>query len=241
MAAGIPHQILTWLTSASSYTGSDGALVRLGQHLEISAAALAVGAILSIPLGVLLARMRRGGFVVTSFANAARAVPILGVLILLAVGALGVGTTSAVVALVIFAIPPMLTNTFTGVRNVDADTRRAAVGMGMTRRQVTWSVDLPLAIPLIATGVRLAVVQVWATATLAAIVGSGGLGQLVVTGYAIRDYGEVYGGVIIVVITALLLDGGLGLVERAVRRRYGDVTGASFDRRPGNSPASVPA
>ena len=119
----------------------------------------------------------------------------------------------------------MLTNTFTGIQEVDQDTRRAAQGMGMTRWQITRRVEVPLAIPLIATGVRLATVQVWATATLAAIVGSGGLGQLVVTGREVQDYGELYGGVVIIVLTALLIEGGLSMVERALRRRYGD-TGA---------------
>lgn len=218
----IPHQIATWFSTKSSFTGSQGAIVRLGQHVEISALSIALAAVIAIPLAIALARWRRGGVVVTSIANAARAIPILGILILLAVGTLGVGTASAVVALAIFAIPPMLTNTFTGIQQVDDDTRRAAVGMGMTRWQVTRRVEVPLAIPLIATGVRLATVQVWATATLAAIVGSGGLGQLVVTGREIQDYGELYGGVVIIVITALMIDGGLALVERSLRRKYGD-------------------
>jgi osmoprotectant transport system permease protein len=237
----IPHQISTWFTTKSSFTGSQGAIVRLGQHVEISAMSIALAAVIAIPLGIALARWRRGGVVVTSIANAARAIPILGILILLAVGALGVGKASAVVALAIFAVPPMLTNTFTGIQQVDQDTRRAAVGMGMTRWQVTRRVEVPLAIPLIATGFRLATVQVWATATLAAIVGSGGLGQLVVTGREIQNYGELYGGVVIIVVTALAIEGGLALVERALRRRYGDtgVTSPGRSARPSVEPVAA--
>jgi osmoprotectant transport system permease protein len=93
--------------------------------------------------------------------------------------------------------------------------------MGMTRFQVMWSVELPLAIPLIATGVRLAAVQIWATATIAAIIGSGGLGELVTTGYSLQDYGEVYGGVVVIAVTAIALDGLMRRAEGRVRGRFG--------------------
>jgi osmoprotectant transport system permease protein len=218
------HQVTTWFTTGSSWTGSDlnaGALHLLVQHMWISALSLALAAVLAIPAAVALARWRRGGTVVTSFANAARAIPIVGVMLLLAVGPVGIGTSPAIIALVIFAIPPLLTNTFTGIREVDPEVTRAAVGMGMSRLQVSLRVELPLAIPLIATGVRLAAVQVWATATIAAIIGSGGLGQLITHGYAVQAYGEVYGGVIIVVVTAMALDALLAWLQGDLRRRFG--------------------
>jgi osmoprotectant transport system permease protein len=136
----------------------------------------------------------------------------------------------------------MLTNSYTGVREVSPDARAAAVGMGMSRPQLIRRVELPLALPLIATGVRLAAVQVWATATLAAIIGSGGLGQFVVDGYGSGDYGEVYGGVVVVVVTALLLDGLLGVAERQLRRRFGDSSGMPGRlRRRGHGRVSVVA
>jgi osmoprotectant transport system permease protein len=210
------HQITTWFSTGSSWTGSGGALHLLVQHLWISGASLALACAIGIPLSVGLARWRKGGLVVTSLANAARAIPIV-----LAVGPLGVGTSAAIVALVIFAIPPVLTNTFTGIRGVDGELTQAATGMGMTRLQVSRRVEIPLAIPLIATGVRLAAAQIWATATIAAIVGSGGLGQLVTTGYATQNFGEVYGGVAIVIVTALLLDGILARAQSLLRRRFG--------------------
>jgi osmoprotectant transport system permease protein len=217
------HQTTTWFSQGSSWTGSDGAVHLLGQHVWISAVSLGLACAVGVPLAVLLARWRAGGLVVTSLANAARAIPIVGILVLLATGPLGVGNRSAIVALTVFAIPAVLTNSYTGLRGVDAETRGAAVGMGMTRRQLTFRVDLPLAIPLIAAGVRLAAVQIWATATIAAIVGSGGLGDLVTTGYATQNYGEVAGGVVIVVVTALLLDELLARVQAVLRRRFGAV------------------
>jgi osmoprotectant transport system permease protein len=215
------HQISVWFRSRSSWTGSDGAPHLLLQHLWISGVSLAFACAIGIPLSIGLARWQRGGVVVTSLANAARAVPIVGVMLLLAVGRLGLGTRSAIVPLVIFAIPPVLTNAFTGIRGVDGELTQAAVGMGMTRFQVSRRVELPLAIPLIATGVRLAAAQVWATATIAAIIGSGGLGQLVTVGYATQNYGEVYGGVVVVVVTALLLDAILAYGQRVLARKFG--------------------
>jgi osmoprotectant transport system permease protein len=218
------HQLTTWFTSRSSWFGSDGSagvFHLLFQHIWISALSLGITCAIGIPLATLLARWRGGGLIVTSIANAARSVPIVGVMLLLAIGPIGIGTEPAVIALVIFALPPIVTNTYTGIRNVDADTTRAAVGMGMTRFQVLTRVELPLSIPLVATGVRLAAVQIWATATIAAIIGSGGLGQLITVGYATQYYGEVYGGVVVIALTAVLLDAALQRLQTVVRRRFG--------------------
>jgi osmoprotectant transport system permease protein len=217
----IPSQIWHFLGSGSSWTGQYGVPARLGQHAAICAVTLALAAVVALPLGVGLARLRRGGWIASSLANAGRSVPVLGVLILFAVGPLGVGTSAAVAALVIFALPPLVTNAYTGIREVDADVRLSAVAMGMTSWQVLWRVELPLALPLIAAGVRIAAVQVWATATLAAIVGSGGLGRFIVDGYAIQDYGQVYGGAIVVAITAILLEGLLAWAQRRLHASFG--------------------
>jgi osmoprotectant transport system permease protein len=215
------HQISVWFSARSSWTGQNGALPLLWQHIWISGASLALACLLGIPLSIALARWEGGGVLVTSLANAARSIPIVGVMILFAVGPLGLGTRSAIIPLVIFAIPPILTNTFTGIREVDREVTQAARGMGMTRGQVSRRVELPLAIPLIATGVRLAAVQIWATATIAAIIGCGGLGQLITLGYATQNDGQVYGGVFVVIVTALLLDASLARGQSALRRRFG--------------------
>ena len=222
------HQFTTWFTTKSSWVGgtdgTPGVVHLLVQHLWISALSLGITCAIGVPLAGALARWRRGGIVVTSIANAARSVPIVGVMLLLAIGPVGIGTEPAVIALVIFALPPIVTNAFTGLRDVDAETTQAAVGMGMTRLQVLLRVELPLAIPLIATGIRLAAVQIWATATIAAIIGSGGLGQLITVGYATQYYGEVYGGVVVIAATAVALDALLQRVQIVVRRRFGAQT-----------------
>src|SRR3954452_10920325 len=218
----IPDQVWEWLTTAANYQGSEGVPHRFSEHAGLAAASMLLAAAAAIPLGLVLGHARRGGGFVTTVANAARAVPIFGVLILLAVGPLGVGRSAAIVALVIFAIPPMLTNAYTGVHDVDPDARSAAVGMGMNGWQVMWRVETPLALPLIAAGVRLAAVQVWATATLAALVGSGGFGRYIVDGYSIQDYGQVYGGAIYVALTSVLLEVVLAAVERRLRRGVGE-------------------
>jgi osmoprotectant transport system permease protein len=218
------HQFTTWFSSRASWFGSDGnagVFHLLLQHMWISGLSLGITCVIAIPTAAALARWRRGGLVVTSFANAARSIPIVGVMLLLAVGPIGVGTEPAIIALVIFGIPPVLTNAYTGIREVDAETVRAAVGIGMSPIQVLLRVEMPLAIPLIATGVRLAAAQIWATATIAAVIGSGGLGQLIVNGYGTQYYGEVYGGVVVIVVTAIGLDMLLQRAQRSVRRRYG--------------------
>ncbi len=225
------HQFTTWMTSRSSWFGADGnagVFHLLVQHIWISVLALGITCAIAIPMAAALTRWRRGGLVVTSLANGARSIPIVGVMLLLAIGPVGVGTEAAVIALVIFAIPPVLTNTYTGIREVDADTTRAAVGMGMTRLQVMRAVELPLAIPLIATGVRLAAVQVWATATIAALIGSGGLGNLVTNGYGLQYYGEVYGGVVVIAVTAIAVDALMRRAENAIRARFGQLVVAGF-------------
>jgi osmoprotectant transport system permease protein len=218
------HQITTWFSSKASWFGADGQVGvfhLLLQHVWISLISLAITCAIGIPLAAALTRWRGGGLVVTSVANAARSIPIVGVMLFLVVGPVSDGRQAAIIALVIFAIPPILTNTYTGIREVDSETTRAATGMGMTRLQVMRSVELPLAIPLIATGVRLAAVQIWATATIAALIGSGGLGELVTNGYSLQDYGQVYGGVVVIAVTAITLDGFMRWAEGSVRGRFG--------------------
>lgn len=148
--------------------------------------------------------------------NVSRAVPTLALLTLFAVSPIGFGNRATTIALAVFAIPPILTNTFVGFRGVDADVREAARGMGMTRRQVIGRVELPLALPLVMTGVRTAAVQVVATAGLAALVGGGGLGRIVNLGFGQQDYGRIIAGAILIAALALLTELLLVLVTRLV-------------------------
>ena len=156
--------------------------------------------------------LHRGSFVAINVANVGRALPSLA-LIAIGVAFLGVGFTNVTVALVVLAIPPILTNAYVGVDGVETDVVDAARGMGMTKGQIIRRVELPMALPLIFAGIRTAVVFVIATATIAAVAGGGGLGDIVVNqaGYGIEG---VVGAAICVSLLALVADGALGLVQR---------------------------
>ena len=173
---------VAWLLDGSHWTGTDGVPARTLEHVQVSVTAVVLAAVLALPLAFLLGHTRRGGGLVGGLSNASRAVPTFAVLVLLAATPVGFGNRATVVALVLFAIPPLLTNAYVGVRDVDPEVLEAARGMGMTGMQVLRRVELPLALPLVAAGVRTAAVQVVATATLAAYVGGGGLGRLIAEG-----------------------------------------------------------
>ncbi|MCU1600557.1 MAG: opuBD [Frankiales bacterium] len=206
---------LTWLGDGSHWEGQDGVPHRLLVHLGLTAASVGLAALIALPPAVLLghARTRWGGAVV-AVANATRALPVLGVLIILASTSLGLSTRSTVLALTIFAVPPLLTNAYVGVREVDADVVQAARGNGMSGLQVLRSVEIPLALPLMAAGIRTSAVQVIATATLAAYVGGGGLGQFLNEGFARGDSAEKAAGGLLVAALALLVELTLAAVQR---------------------------
>ena len=149
------------------------------EHLFLSGAAIVVALLVALPLGVLLGHLHRGSFVAINVANIGRALPSLA-LIAIGVAFLGVGFANVTVALVVLAIPPILTNTYVAIDSVEAEIVEAARGMGMTKRQIVRRVELPLALPLIFAGIRTAVVFVIATATIAAVAGGGGLGDIIV-------------------------------------------------------------
>lgn len=184
------------------------------EHLQLSGAAMAVALLLALPLGLWLGHLHRGSFVAINVANVGRALPSLA-LIAIGIAFLGVGFTNVTVALVVLAIPPILTNAYVAVDGVEADVVEAARGMGMTNRQVIRRVELPMALPLIFAGIRTAAVFVVATATIAAVAGGGGLGDIIVNqaGYGLEG---VVGAAICVSLLALLVDGALSLVQRAL-------------------------
>lgn len=215
----LPLQVVAWLTDPANWTGPTGVTARLVEHLELSGAALAIAALIAIPLGLWLGHTGRGHLLVVNLANAGRAVPTYALLVLLAIGPLGLGATSTVVALVLFAIPPMLTNAFTGVREVDPDIVDSAVGMGLSGPQVLRRVELPLAVPLLLTGVRLSAVQVIATATIAALVAGGGLGRIITAGFGTQDIPQLVSGALLVAALALLVELGFAVLVHRVRAR----------------------
>ena len=184
------------------------------EHLLLSGAAMGVALVLALPLGVWLGHRHRGSFVAINLANVGRALPSLA-LIAIGIAFLGVGFTNVTVALVVLAIPPILTNSYVAVDGVEADVVEAARGMGMTNGQIIRRVELPLALPLIFAGIRTAVVFVVATATIAAVAGGGGLGDIIVNqaGYGLEG---VVGAAVCVSVLALVADGAVGLVQRLV-------------------------
>jgi osmoprotectant transport system permease protein len=196
-------------------------------HLQITALSLLVGLVVGLGLGIGLGHLRRGGALVTVIANLSRAVPTFGLLVVLATApAFGVSTTTAVTALGLFAIPPILTNAYAGMTSVDPEAVEAARGLGMQEWQVLTRVELPLALPLIAAGIRNSVLQTFATATLASYVGSPTLGTLIQVGQATQAQEQVLGGAIVIAVLAVLLDLVLGRVQAAVtpgpvRSRWG--------------------
>ena len=182
------------------------------EHVQLSVVAVVVSIVLALPLGILLGHLHRGSFVAINLANVGRALPSLAV-IAIGIAFLGVGFTNVTVALVVLAVPPILTNAYVAVDGVEQEAVEAARGMGMTDWQVIRRVEFPLSLPLIVTGIRTATVFVVATATIAAIAGGGGLGDIIVNqaGYGIEG---VVGAAICVSILALAADGLLGLVQR---------------------------
>ena len=187
-------------------------LEKTWEHLELSAAAMAIALVLALPLGAWLGHLHRGSFLAVNVANLGRALPSL-VLIALGFVLFGIGFWSVALALVVLAIPPILTNAYVAVDGVEAEAVEAARGMGMTRWQIVRRVELPLALPLIFAGIRTAVVFVVATATIAAIAGGGGLGDIIVNQAAYGLEGVV-GAAICVSVLALAADAALGLVQR---------------------------
>lgn len=190
----------------------------LGQHVAYTAAAVAIAALVALPLGVLIGHTRRGSLLVIGLANGMRAIPTLG-LLFLAIMLLGTGAGNIIAVLAILALPPILTATATGVAGADREAVHAARALGMTEGQIVARVEWPLALPLVVSGLRSATLQVVATATVAAFGSGGGLGQLLTSGQAQRDYPQMFAGALLVAGLAVLLDLLLGGVTWLVARR----------------------
>ena len=212
-----------WFTTAEQWSGPDGIPARTLEHLELSLAAIVVAVLLAVPPALVLAHKRRAEFLATAVVNTGRAIPSFGIVVLAALLFLTWGIPvrfwSTVVALVALALPPIFTNTYSAVRNVEPATVEAARGMGLTERQLLLGVELPIAAPVMLTGVRIAWAQVLATATLGAVISSGGgLGRYIVDGFAVGSsgYDQVFAGAILVAILTLLGERAFDLTERLV-------------------------
>jgi osmoprotectant transport system permease protein len=211
----IVTDVISWLTDPSQWSGTDGIPVRTLQHLYYSLLATVIAAAIALPIGITIGHTGRGGLVAVNLTNLGRAIPSLGIIILMFT-LVGFGVIPILVALIALAIPPIVTNSYIGVSSVDRDVREAAEGMGMRGRQVLWQVELPVAMPLIMAGIRTSTVQVVATATLAAFVGLGGLGRYLIDGLSQRDLPQVVGGAILVAVLSLATELVLGRVQTLV-------------------------
>lgn len=214
-----------YLTSGSNWTRDNGLLELLGQQLLLTVTALLVALVVGLPLALWLGHLGRGGFLAINISNIGRAVPTFALLALFVTadfpgtryfGPYGRAGLATLIALALFALPPIITNAYVAVREVDSDVKQAADGMGMTGFQKFFRVELPLSLPLVMSGVRLALVQVWATATIAALVAGPGLGRVITDGFARNRYGQGLAGAVVVAVVALFLELAAALVQRAV-------------------------
>jgi osmoprotectant transport system permease protein len=196
---------IEWFSDGSHWSGDDGVPIRLLEHLGYSALTVGVAAAVAIPLGLWIGHTGRMRGVAVSVTGAMRAMPTLGLLTWFALIS-GIGLTAPILALVILAIPPLLAGAYSGLESVDRQTIDAARAMGMTEWQILTRVEIPLALPLLVGGIRSAVLQVVATATVAAYVGLGGLGRFIIDGQALSDYPRMVSGSILVIVLALALD-----------------------------------
>lgn len=214
--------VLAWLTDPANWSGQGGIPAQALAHLRYSVIALLLACLVAVPLGLYVGHTGRGRVVAVNIAGAFRAIPSLGVLFIAVLlllprlrGELAFEAPSIIV-LVLLAVPPVLSGVYAGIEQVDPAARDAAHGMGMRPWQVLAQVEVPCALPLAIAGIRSGMLQIIATATIAAVVGLGGLGRFLIDGQAVRDYPQMAGGALLVAALALGTDLVLGLAQRAV-------------------------
>ena len=208
-------EVLAWFTDPANWSGPNSIPTRFIEHVVLSGLVVAVACAVAIPLGLFIGHTGRGAFLTVTVANLGRAIPSYALLLIFfaATGQLGFG--SAFPALLVLAIPPILTSTYVAIREVDRDMVEAGRGMGMTERQLLRRVEVPIGSPIIVAGVRTSAVQVVATATLAALVGGGGLGRFIVDGFAQQQDDQLVGGAILVALLALATERLFTYLQRA--------------------------
>lgn len=210
----------TYVTTGANWSGRNGIATLTWAHVRLSFWATFTAALLALPPAVVLGHLHRGGLVAVSLVNLGRAVPSFGVIALVLPFSIewgfGLGYWPTFVALVLLGVPPIFTNAYTGVRGVDPGIVESARGMGMTPRELVLAVEVPNAMPLVITGVRISAVQIVATATLGALVGFQCLGTLVVQGIAQFDDGKLVTGAVFVAAMAIIVEVGFGVLQRFV-------------------------
>lgn len=222
--------VAAWFVDPGHWAGPDAIHVRLIEHLALSGTAVLVGAAVALPAGLAIGHTERGSGVAIAVAGLGRAVPSYALLIFF-VPLVGLGFAAAFPALVLLAIPPILVNTHAALRGVDREAIEAGRAMGMTEPGLLRDVEIPLALPSIVAGLRIASVQVVATATLAALVAGGGLGRYIVDGLGLRQDDRLLAGAILVAMLALLVERGFSVVERRLSARGEWAPGSSATAR----------
>jgi osmoprotectant transport system permease protein len=209
-------EVSAWFTDPAQWSGSNAIPKRLLEHVLLSGTAVLMGLSIGLPIGMYIGHTGRLAVVAIAVANIGRAVPSYALLFvffpLFGLGLAGFATPFP--ALVLLAIPPILTNTYVGLRDIDRDVIEAGRGMGMNARQMLLGLELPIALPVVVAGLRTAAVQVVATATLAALVAGGGLGRYIVDGFALRQQERLVAGALLVALLALLTERAFTLLER---------------------------
>jgi osmoprotectant transport system permease protein len=237
-------EFVDYVTLADNWWGRRGIATRIEDHVTISVVATAAAAALAVPPALWLGHIRRGGAVATAVVNVGRAVPSFAIVALALPISLrygfGLGFWPTVVALVALALPPIFTNTYAGVAGIDPAVSDAARGMGMRGGEVLWRVEVPNALPLLLTGMRISAVQVVATATLGALVGYRNLGTPIVSGFTSPNKGPLLAGAIAVALLALITDAFFVVADRRLvpwrrTRRTADVAVAP-EAVPGPAP-----
>lgn len=211
--------LFRWLTDPTNWQGSHGIPVRVVEHIELSGISVVIAVVIALPIALYLGHTGRGGFIAINVANVGRALPSLallafGLVIAIALG-LGLGFWPTVFALVPLAIPPIVTNAYVAIREVDRDVVEAARGMGLSETGILRSIEVPLGLPVILSGIRTAAVNVVATATLGALVAGGALGRFIVDGLALQEYDQLMGGALLVALLAIATEVSFAALERA--------------------------
>ena len=207
-----------WFTDPAHWTGTDSIPLRLGEHIGLSVGGLGLAMLVAFPLGLFIGHTGRGASVVVGASTIGRAIPSVAILglafpVTLTLG-WGLGVPPTLLALMILAIPPILTNLYVGLREVDPELRDAATGSGMSGRQLLGQVEWPLALPLALAGMRTAAVTVVATATIGAILSTGGLGRYIIDGIAQQDYPKMVAGAVLVMLLAFAVEGLFAILQR---------------------------
>jgi proline/glycine betaine ABC transporter, permease protein len=210
-------EALSWLTTPANWLGGSGILTRSAEHLGLTLLIVVLAALIALPLGTVIGHTGRGRWLVSA-TGAARAIPTLGVLTLAGLW-LGIGLAAPTLALLVLAVPPLLSATYSGIASTPRTTVDAARAIGLTESQILAQVEVPHAAGLVAAGVRSATLQVIATTTLAAYTANYGLGRFLYTGLKTRDYAQMIGGAIVVVALALATDALLAFIARRLRDR----------------------